>query len=210
MQPTTLIIADDHLLFAEGLETILSAMPDFEVIAKVSDGKQLLRILNNRVPDMLLLDINMPVLNGLEAAQSIRTSHPEVKIVFVSMYSNVQLLNQAKEMGAYGFLMKDITAPVLKESLLAVRDGRPIFLLLHQANPDKPLLLDDDPFLRPYRLTPRELEIIRLIKTGLSTKQMAATLDLSVYTVETHRKNINRKMHVQSPTELLALLNKQV
>lgn len=206
---TKLIIADDHLLFTEGLENILDGMPEFEVIGKVANGKVLIRTLNSIVPDIILMDINMPVINGLEAAAIIRKSHPEVKIVFVSMYCNDQLIDKAKMIGASGFLMKDITAPVLKESLLAVRDGKQVFIEGHKLSKSEVLPVDEDFFMLPYKLSPRELEIIKLIKNGFSTKRIAQTLDLSVFTVETHRKNINRKMKVKSPTELMALLIKQ-
>jgi len=111
--------------------------------------------------------------------------------------------------GASGFLMKDITAPVLKESLLAVRDGKQVFIEGHKLSKSEVLPVDEDFFMLPYKLSPRELEIIKLIKNGFSTKRIAQTLDLSVFTVETHRKNINRKMKVKSPTELMALLIKQ-
>jgi len=207
---TKLIIADDHLLFTEGIENILGMMPGFEVIAKVSNGKALLHTLNTLVPDIVLMDINMPILNGLEAAAFIRKSHPEVKIVFVSMYRSAQLIEEARALGASGFLLKDITAPVLKESILAVRDGGQVFLDWEEPNSSKEIAFYNDPFMLPYKLSQRELEIIKLIKDGFSTKQIAQTLELSVYTVETHRKNINRKMGVKSPTELLALLSRQI
>jgi len=207
---TKLIIADDHLLFTEGIENILGMMPGFEVIAKVSNGKALLHTLNTLVPDIVLMDINMPILNGLEAAAFIRKSHPEVKIVFVSMYRSAQLIEEARALGASGFLLKDITAPVLKESILAVRDGGQVFLDWEEPNSSKEIAFYNDPFMLRYKLSQRELEIIKLIKDGFSTKQIAQTLELSVYTVETHRKNINRKMGVKSPTELLALLSRQI
>lgn len=207
---TKLIIADDHLLFTEGIENILGMMPGFEVIAKVSNGKALLHMLNTLIPDIVLMDINMPILNGLEAAAFIRKSHPEVKIVFVSMYRSAQLIEQAKALGASGFLLKDITAPVLKESILAVRNGEQVFLEWEEPNHSKEIAFYNDPFMLAYKLSQRELEIIKLIKDGFSTKQIAQTLELSVYTVETHRKNINRKMGVKSPTELLALLSRQI
>lgn len=198
-----IIIADDHLLFADGLEQIISSMPKFEVIAKVTDGKMLLQKLNSTQPDMILLDINMPYLNGLEAAAHIRRTRPMVKIVFLSMYSDTKIIAAARHCNAMGFIMKDVTAPLLKDALIDINNNIPVFLLpgVRQAEAD-PVAPQDD-FISKYKITGRELEIINLIKQGKANKQIAFELELSAYTIETHRKNIYRKLKVQSVAELI-------
>lgn len=208
MNTTKIIIADDHALFADGLEQIVHSLEGFTVVEKVTDGKLLMQKLNAAVPDMILMDINMPHLNGIEAAKRILQQHPQVKILFISMYHNAELVKQAKEIGAIGYVMKDITASVLKTSILNAKNGIPTFL---GATPLAPLdneLANTDPFLRNYKLSQREIDIIKLIRAGNATKQIAAILELSTYTVETHRKNINRKLQVQSTAELIAFAHK--
>lgn len=208
MNLTKIIIADDHTLFADGLEQIVQSLKGFEVIAKVTDGKLLLQKLNTTVPDMILLDINMPHLDGIAACMKIAALRPQIKIVFISMFYNAQILEQVKQIGATGFIMKDVTAPALKEALISIRDGSPVFLLLpedkHRSDFNFAI---KDQLLIKYKLTPREQEIIRLIKEGNATKQIAFILELSIYTVETHRKNINRKLNVQNTAELIAVIN---
>lgn len=193
------IIADDHALFADGLEQIVHALAGFRVMGKATDGKQLMQRLNASVPDMILMDINMPHLNGMEAAQKILRAYPHIKIIFISMYFNGQLMAQAKELGAWGFLMKDVTAVVVKEAILNARDNIQTFL--------PPISSMGQQDAGSYKLSPREIDIIQLIKEGNTTKQIAALLELSVYTIETHRKNINRKLKVQSTAELVALMH---
>jgi DNA-binding NarL/FixJ family response regulator len=207
MSTTKIIIADDHTLFADGLEQIVRSLEHFEVIAKVTDGKTLLQKLNTVTPDIILMDINMPWLNGMEAAEKIIQLFPQIKIIFISMYSNVQLVEQAKKIGARGFIMKNITAPELKETITSVKNGALIYTGL-PAIPINAAPQTDDPFLLQYKLTPKEVQIIKLIKEGNATKQIAGLLELSTYTIETHRKNINRKLNVRSTAELIAITHK--
>lgn len=207
MSTTKIIIADDHTLFADGLEQIVQSLEDFEVIAKVTDGKMLLQKLNTIVPDIILMDINMPWLNGMEAAEKIIQLFPQIKIIFISMYCNAQLIEQAKTIGARGFIMKNITAPELKETIINIKNGAVVYAGLPAASNDA-IPQTDDPFLLQYKLTPKEVQIIKLIKEGNATKQIAALLELSTYTIETHRKNINRKLNVRSTAELIAITHK--
>ncbi len=208
MNEIKIIIADDHTLFADGLEQIVQSLPGFEVVGKVTDGKMLMQKLNSVMPDMILMDVNMPYLNGMEAAQKILQAFPQVKIIFISMYHNAQLTEQAKAAGATGFITKDITAPALKEIIKNAVKGISCFLAPGGQNQADISPYGNDPFLLQYKLSPREMDIIRLIKEGNATKQIASLLELSVYTVETHRKNINRKLDVQSTAELIALIHK--
>lgn len=205
---TQIIIADDHLLFADGLEQIIGSMPQFEVIAKVTDGKMLLQKLNSTQPGMILLDINMPYLNGLGAAEHIRRRHPMVKIVFLSMYSDAKIIAAAKNCNAMGFIMKDVTAPLLKDALIHINNNKPVYLLPGVRQVQNASFALQDDFISKFKITSRELEIIDLIKQGKASKQIASELELSAYTIETHRKNIYRKLQVQSVAELIQRVSK--
>lgn len=200
---TKIIIADDHLLFADGVEQILNSIPDFEVTGKVANGKLLMQLLNRVTPDLILLDINMPFMNGLEASKIIRQRMPDVKIVFLSMYFDAKTILAAKEDGVRGFLLKDITAPVLKEKIISIANGN---LSFDQAVPQEPAWQEDQ-FARELKLSAREIEIIRLIKSGMLNKQISTELKLSTYTIETHRKNIYRKLNLRGVVELIQFAN---
>jgi DNA-binding NarL/FixJ family response regulator len=203
---TKVIIADDHPLFADGVEQILNSIPHFEVVAKVGNGKLLMRELNRIIPDLVLLDINMPYMNGIEAAKEMRQRMPDLKIVFLSMYADLKVISTAKENGINGFLSKDITAPLLKECLIDVINGKTCFPPSIQNNTTEATWQQDE-FARELKLSSREIEIIRLLKQGMSNKQVSGYLKLSVYTIETHRKNIYRKLNLQGLGELIQFAN---
>lgn len=202
-----IIIVDDHLLFAEGLEQIIQSMPQFEVLTKASGGKSLLQKMNQFVPDMILSDIHMPDMDGLDAAEHILKARPELRYVFISMYHSPQLISKAKSIGAHGYIMKDVTAPVLKQNLLKVANGEKVFLE-PVANKAVNPTFSSNYLLSQYKITEREAEIIKHIKEGNSSKQIAELLELSVYTIETHRKNIYRKLGVQNTAELILIFDK--
>lgn len=199
---TKIIIADDHLLLTDGLEQILNGVPDFEVIAKVPNGKVLMQVLNTLVPDLILLDINMPLMSGLQAAKRIRERMPDIKIVFLSMYYDAKLIAAAKEDGVKGFILKDIIAPLLKEKIIHIANGGTCFdLPLQQVSPEPDWQQDE--FANELKLSTREIEIIKLIKLGKGNKQISTQLGLSTYTIETHRKNIYRKLNLKGIAELI-------
>ena len=203
---TKIIIADDHLLFTDGVEQILNSVPNFEVVAKAANGKLLMQALNVITPDLVLLDINMPFMNGLEAAKKIKQRLPEVKIVFLSMYFDNKVIATAKEDGVKGFLLKDITAPLLKEKMILIANGGTSFDLPFQHEQTAPTWQQDS-FANELKLSAREIEIIKLIKLGMSSKQISTALFLSTYTIETHRKNIYRKLNIQGIAGLIQFAN---
>ncbi|MBC7509148.1 MAG: response regulator transcription factor [Ferruginibacter sp.] len=207
---TKVIIADDHSLFADGLEQILNGMAGFEVMAKVTNGKLLLQILNRLEPDLILLDINMPFLNGIDSAMAIKVKMPNVKIVFLSMYFDLKILALIKDNGFNGFIIKDTTAPLLKNVLLDIMKGKTSFLLPEQyvQKSQNSIHIKNDGFANAFKLSAREIEIIHLIKDGLHTKQIADDLHLSNHTIETHRKNIYRKLNLQGLGELISFASK--
>ncbi|WP_199121196.1 response regulator transcription factor [Pedobacter sp. ASV28] len=201
------IIADDHALFADGLEQIVGKLPNFEVLAKVNNGKLLIQRLNVLLPDLILMDLNMPYLNGLEAAEMIKKHRPGIKIIIISMYCDNRILDILKQKEIDAFIIKDSTAPILKQAILDVLEGKQVFI---SPSSEKKAInkLFTDTFEDLFKLGAREIEIIKLIRDGKSTKQIAYDLELSIYTIETHRKNIYRKLGIQGTAELINFANK--
>lgn len=198
----SVIIADDHALFADGIEQILLSLSGFEVLAKVNNGKLLLQVLNRLKPDLILLDINMPYMDGMEAALIIKKQSPEIKVVLLSMYYDTKIITTAKTNHIDGFIVKDITAPELKSAILNVMSGQQVFILPEAIRENVNSKITDS-FLDRYKLSVREIEIINLIRKGKSNKEIAYELELSNYTIETHRKNIYRKLDLQGTAELI-------
>ena len=201
------VIADDHTLFAEGVEQILLSLSGFEVLQKVGNGKLLLQVLNHLSPDLVLLDINMPYMDGVEAARIIKKQTPKIKVILLSMYYDARIIASAKTT-IDGFIMKDITAPELKTAILDVMNGQQVFVLPETMRPNVNTKIHDK-FLDRYRLSIREIEIINLIRMGKSNKEIASELELSGFTIETHRKNIYRKLNLQKTAELIKFANEQ-
>lgn len=194
-----LLIADDHPLLVSGVASVLAEIEGAEVLAPVENGRQLLDRLRQTAVDVVLLDLNMPKLDGLETLKIIKRDFPGLKVIVFTSYNQPQLLREIRSLGAKGFLLKNSPSLVLKQAVAAVAAGQTWFDEPHPAPP--PGLIDD--FLRRYQLTTREVEIIRLVGQGLTTRAIAERLFVSEFTVNTHRRNICRKLAVETPVELL-------
>ncbi len=200
-KPKTIIIADDHHMVAQGLTSIIHEFSPYKVIATVTDGKILLRKLNTLKPNMVLLDVNMPNLNGIDTAQILRKRYPEIKIVIITSYGHEVLDKLKNSAQVDGFISKMSDGSLIIKSLIEIMKGGKIFV-----NPN--LLPENgngvnDVYMKKLKLSARQLELLRLIKNGLSTKDIADKLFLSIYTVETHRKNICRKLKISTPNALV-------
>ncbi len=197
----SVIIADDHTLFINGLRMLLQNEPDVEILNVAADGKELLSLLHAYTPELILLDINMPGINGLEALKRIKAYHPKIKVIMLSTYNEEQLIEKAKAGGADGYLFKNVDKTELLSAMHTVKQGGTHFpqKITHVANSafDEP-----DPFLKQFQLTKREMELLQLIKQNYTNQQMADRLFLSIYTIETHRKNIMQKLQLKNPVEL--------
>jgi len=202
--PIKLIIADDHALFADGLVLLLKDLPDVVIAGIATDGKRLLDQIGQDLPDIILTDINMPNLNGLDALRIIRRQFPAIKIIVLSTYNEDHLIKKAKEYGANGYKLKNCSKGELAQAIRSVCNGENCFP--EQPSPAKRAITEPDPFLRQFKLTAREVEIARLIKDHFTNQQIAEKLCLSIYTVETHRKNIMQKLDLRRPSELITFL----
>ena len=207
LQPITIkiIIADDHQLFADGVEHIINNTPGFEVIANVSNGKLLMQVLNRVLPDIILLDISMPFMDGLETALQIKKKQPSIKIIFISMHYDAGIKNFIQANNISGFVIKNISANQLKDTLRKVAAGEKVFIQPPQAQPaETSLPLPGNEFINQYKLTKTEIAIIKLIAAGDNTKTIANKRSLSYLTVESHRKNILRKLNAKNMAEVVA------
>ena len=194
----TIMVADDHQLFLDGMIRILEDEPDFDIIGFFNNGVDLLRALHSNLPDIVILDVQMPKLNGIEISLQIKERYPSIKILFVSMFDSSALIKQGKAAGVSGFISKTSDAFIVKNTIRDILNGKEIFIQTEPKIPEHTLLADS------FLLSKREREIIQLIKKGYRTKKIADELNISSYTVETHRKNIFRKIKVNSVSELVS------
>jgi two-component system nitrate/nitrite response regulator NarL len=196
----SVIIADDHTLFINGLVMLLQDEPDIEVMSIAANGRELLGLLHTHLPRLILLDINMPGMNGFEVLKRIKSYYPKIKVIMLSTYNEDHLVEKAKTEGADGYIFKNAEKGELLQSMRSVAQGGSCF-------PHKPVVVsstfdEPDPFLKQFQLTKREIELLQFIKQDYTNKQMADHLHLSIYTVETHRKNIMQKLNLKNPVEL--------
>lgn len=209
-RPITIMIADDHKLFAQGLSAILSGQSNFKVIGMAANGKEILHLLNHQLPDVLILDLNMPVLDGEIAAEKVTQLFPSVKIMALSMYYTSKLSAKLENIGVKAFVQKDTNAETLFEIITGIHQGKKYF---QKAKPDaltSSVFNDGDHFQKSHNLTAREMEILKLISEDYSSQQIAEKLFIALNTVDTHRKNMAQKLNVTGKAGLLkfALENK--
>ncbi|MEO6719294.1 MAG: response regulator transcription factor [Ferruginibacter sp.] len=203
-QKINIIIADDHVLFIEGLRLLLKDEADIQVTDVASDGKELLDIIDRHSADLVLLDIKMPKINGLESIRYIRQINRNIKIIILSSYNDDHLVNKAKEYGANGYLLKDCSKEDLLQTIRLVNSGQSCFPYLPpQASND---FDSKDNFVKQLKLTERELEILHLIGKNYTNQQIANQLGLVKFTVDTHRKNINQKLGINNPAALMKFI----
>jgi len=206
MRKTRILLADDHQLMRSGVRLMLEREPDLTVIGEAADGREAVALAKSLKPEVVVMDIGMPNLNGIEAAHQMTQEFPDLAIVMVSMHSDESYVLRALKSGARGYLLKDSAEADLIKAVHAVAGGKSFF-----SPAVSKLLLDD--YVRKLKrsgtedaydlLTPREREILQLIAEGKSNKDIANLLDLSVYTVESHRSNLMEKLNVRGLPELI-------
>jgi DNA-binding NarL/FixJ family response regulator len=202
---TQILIADDHGIVRKGLRTLLEHSRGCEVCAEVSNGREAVEKARLLRPDIAILDITMPVLNGVEATRQIRKVSPHTEVLILSMHESDLLLKEGLEAGAKGYLLKEDADRYLLAAVNALRRHTRYFspkvseaLAAEAPHADK-----RKSKIRGYRLTPREREVVQLLAEGGSNKEVATLLDISAKTVETHRANIMVKLNLHSITELV-------
>lgn len=199
------IITDDHQMVVDGLKSILGQFTDYKVITTASNGRELLQKLEILDADIVLLDIDMPVMNGIEALKEIKKRFPKVKTIVLSMHDEKSLVKKMADLGAKGFLFKNSDADVLLTALNSVANGQEFFqesdssVVIRNELTGGNMPFDDKKSL----LTEREIEIIQLVASGLSNKEIADRLFISPRTVDTHRTNLMRKLEVNNVAGLV-------
>ena len=205
MSPYQIILADDHLMFRNGIKRIIEDSKDLLVIGEAGDGLQLLELLKKAKPDMVILDISMPKLRGLEAAHEIKTRYPDIKILILTMHRNKEYLLQALSAKADGYLLKEDTDAQLIAAIESIRGGKIFLSPLMSADLSQNLMglfEKTDPSL-DETLSTREKEVLTLLTEGKSNKEIADLLFISSRTVEHHRASINKKLKVKNIADLV-------
>lgn len=206
MPPLRLLLADDHTVVRQGLRKILEERPDWVVVAEAGNGRDAVRLAEETKPDIAILDVAMPVLNGIEATHQIAKRSPTTRILVLSMHSDEAYVNQILKAGATGYLLKDSADVDLVQAVSAVSRGNPFF------SPGIARLMLDD-YVRQMAnngitdrfesLSAREREIFQLVAEGRANKEIANLLTISPSTVETHRARIMEKIDVHSAAEIV-------
>lgn len=201
--PTRILLIDDHRLFNDGIKRLLDEQPDLTVCGQVFQATEVLPAIQRTSPHLILLDVNLQSVNGIDLGRTILGHYPDMRVLMLTMYNQPKLLDEARRAGLHGYLLKDATTPELLRGVRAVLAGETYFdVSFNGSAPPADDPFGDD-FARRLNLTFREVEIIRLIKEGLSNEQIATRIYLSVETVKTHRKNIHFKLGISKVTDLI-------
>lgn len=202
-----IMVADDHEVVRKGLVALLQAQPDWQVCGEAGDGREAVEKAIQLKPDILILDIGMPSLNGLEATRQILRTIPNARVLILTLHDSDQVVREVLNAGARGFLLKSDAARDLVAAVEALRHDKTYFTSKVAAMVLEGYLKGGTPgaVITPgrNRLTPREREIVQLLAEGKSTKEVAVALGLSVKTAETHRSNIMRKLQLHSVSDLV-------
>jgi two-component system response regulator NreC len=204
MKKIRLLIADDHTIFRSGLKLLLESEPDFDVVGEANDGQQVVNMTDSLRPDVVLMDIGMPGLNGLEATKRIKDAQPDMKILVLTMHRSDEYFFNMLEAGASGYILKGAATSELLGAIRSVAQGD-VFLYPSMARRlvQEFLNQEDQWNVSPNLLSPRENEVLRLIVDGYSSKEIAEQLVLSPSTVYTHQNNIMTKLNLNSRHELI-------
>ena len=210
MEKIRIVLVEDHVLVREGTKDILDRQPDFQVIAEAGDGEEAINLVSELCPDMVIMDIELPKINGIEATKIIKASNPEISILVLTAYDNDQYIFALLEAGAAGYLLKDASTSELIQSIRAISAGElvlhPIIarkVINHFANHRISRYVNERDISDP--LTKREMEVLKLASKGMTNKKIAKDLFISTRTVQVHLSNIFGKLEVGSRTEAVLL-----
>lgn len=201
---TKIMVVDEHKILREGLSTLIAKQPDMEIIGEAKDGREALRLVDKLSPDLILMDVTMPNLNGIEATRKIKSKKPDIEIIALSLHSDRRYVLGMIDAGASGYLLKECAFDELVRAINTVMSRKKYLspgisdILIEEYvkknTQEKPTIY--------AKLTPREREILQLIAEGKNTKEIAGYLFISIKTVETHRRHIKKKLRVDSVAEL--------
>ena len=200
MEPVNIIIIDDHSLVREGIKQLLELDGDIKVKGEAGNGEEGIELIQSTNPDVVLLDINMPIMNGLQMLQKLRENKIEVKILILTIHNEIEYLAKAVEIGINGYVLKDSDSEILKKAIFTIHEGE-TYIQPNLA----PLLNEKISFQEENAaindLTKREVEVLKLLAEGLFNKEIAYKLSISEKTVKNHVSNIFRKIEVFDRTQ---------
>jgi DNA-binding NarL/FixJ family response regulator len=200
-----IVLADDHAMLREGIKNIIDSSNGMAVVGEASNGLLLLSLLKRKTPDMVILDVAMPKLRGIEAAQEIRKRFPEVAILFLSMHKSREYIEKALAAGASGYVVKEDSGSELIQAIKTIQGGGSYLspLILKELSGDPIGICRGEGRLTEDPLTPRERQILQLIADGKTSKEIAQLLFISIHTVHNHRKNIKTRLSIRKNADLV-------
>lgn len=205
MKKIRILLADDHTILRDGIRNLLDEEPDMEVVGEAEDGREAVQLAQQLKPDVVIMDIAMPLLNGVEATRQIKRDHPQCQVLVLTMHDDEEYIRQVLEAGALGYVLKYAAAGELFGAIRAVHRGEAVL------SPAITRLVIED-FLRwanvqpqytPNSLTPREREVLQLVAEGYTNREISGILSVSIKTVQAHRTNLMQKLNLHDRGELI-------
>lgn len=214
MEKINVFVVDDHQIFLDGIVSLLTDEPDIRISGTAHNGKQALEKIKTTKTDVVLMDINMPVMDGIEATKQLRQSSPDIRILMLTMYNEPRFIKECLEIGAKGYVLKNISKDDLVKAIHTVYQDKPYLDNEAQEKLIHSISSKEEEDTRDYdelaaQITQRELEILQLIALGLTSQDIANKLFISKNTVETHRKNMLAKLNVNNTAALLKIAYKK-
>lgn len=191
-----ILIAEDHLIVAAGLKAILDTHANYQVVGIVENGEMVLQTIQEKSVDLILMDINMPKMNGIACTKKVKELFPKIKVIILTMYNRKQFIQELLMVGADGCVLKSNTGKELVSAIERVRAGNTYFDHLNE-------FVDPVKLFADRQLSEREIEVITFIAEGLTSKEIAERMFISEHTVKTHRKNIFKKLNVKDTNDLI-------
>lgn len=207
MKKTRILLADDHAMICDGLQKLLE--PEFEVVGSVGDGRTLLKAAAELTPDLVLVDVGMPLLNGLDAVRELKKSFPGIKIIFLTMNHDPDVASEALRIGASGYLLKTSHGDELRRAIHSALKGIPYVTPQIDRALEKDFIRDPNSLHRRKQLTDRQREVLQMLSEGRSMKEIASILQISTRTVRFHKYRIMEEQNINSTAELIQFAIKQ-
>jgi len=208
---TSIVLADDHSLVRDGIRALLEGENDLIVIGEVSNGQEAIEMVQNKTPDLLIIDIRMPIMNGIDAVERLKKNNTTTKCIILSMHDSEEYILKSVKAGANGYLLKDTGKTEFIKAIRTVEQGDKYFsgdisnvLVNNLLKPSKTIVENTETLKSdtPFDLTSKELQVLELVLSGLTNKQISEKLEKSKRTIETHRFNLMRKMEVKNLIDL--------